>query len=63
MKRKLFISGILGLGWLCMAYSNNNGIAITPFNGSEKLNKIVFRSSSNSPQKLPMTPLIPRKMS
>lgn len=52
MKRKLFISGILGLGWLCMAYSNENGIAMTPVNGGKKLNRIVLSQRFEFPGKI-----------
>jgi hypothetical protein len=62
MKRKLFISGVLGLGVLCMAYSTDHGIAINPTPGGKKLNKrLFFRNNSNSLEKLKMTPQIPRK--
>ncbi|OQP47152.1 hypothetical protein A4H97_06490 [Niastella yeongjuensis] len=52
MKRKLFISGILGLGWLCMAYSNDNGIAKTPANGGKKLNTVVLSQQFEYPGKI-----------
>lgn len=52
MKRKLFISGILGLGWLCMAYSTDHGIAITPDSGSKKLNRIVLSQQFEFPGKV-----------
>jgi membrane-bound lytic murein transglycosylase D len=52
MKRKLFISGILGLGWLCMAYSNDKGIAITPVAGGKKLNKVVLSQQFEFPAKV-----------
>ena len=52
MKRKLFISGILGLGWLCMAYSNDNGIARTPVNGGKKLNTVVLSQRFEFPGKV-----------
>jgi membrane-bound lytic murein transglycosylase D len=52
MKRKLFISGCLGLGWLCMAYSNDNGIALTPVNGGEKLNRVVLSQQFEFPGKI-----------
>jgi membrane-bound lytic murein transglycosylase D len=52
MKRKLFISGILGLGWLCMAYSTDHGIAITPVKGSKKLNRIVLSQQFEFPGKV-----------
>ena len=51
MKRKLFIlSGILGLGWLCMAYSTDQGMAINP--SSKKLNKIVLSQQFEFPAKV-----------
>lgn len=51
MKRKLFIlSGILGLGWLCMAYSTDQGIAINP--SGKKLNKIVLSQQFEFPGKV-----------
>jgi membrane-bound lytic murein transglycosylase D len=52
MKRKLFISGILGLGWLCMAYSNDNGIARTPVTGGKKLNTVVLSQRFEFPGKV-----------
>lgn len=51
MKRKLFIlSGILGLGWLCMAYGTDQGIAINP--SGKKLNKIVLSQQFEFPGKV-----------
>jgi membrane-bound lytic murein transglycosylase D len=51
MKRKLFIlSGILGLGWLCMAYSTDHGIAINP--SGKKLNRIVLSQQFEFPGKV-----------
>jgi membrane-bound lytic murein transglycosylase D len=52
MKRKLFISGVLGLGVLCMAYSTDHGIAINPTPGVEKLNKIVLSQQFEFPGKV-----------
>jgi membrane-bound lytic murein transglycosylase D len=52
MKRKLFISGILGLGVLCMAYSTNQGIALNPNSGGKKLNKIVLSQQFEFPGKV-----------
>src|SRR6185295_5317023 len=52
MKRKLFISGVLGLGVLCMAYSTNHGIALNPTHGVEKLNKIVPSQQFEFPGKV-----------
>src|ERR1044072_1918368 len=40
MKRKLFIASSLGLGWLCMAYSTDHGIAVNPDSRVKKLNTI-----------------------
>ena len=51
MKRKLFIlSGILSLGWLCMAYSTDQGIAINP--SGNKLNRIVLSQQFEFPGKV-----------
>ncbi len=52
MKRKLFISGILGLGVLCMAYSTDHGIAINPTPGGKKLKKIVLSQQFEFPGKV-----------
>ncbi|MBO9199050.1 MULTISPECIES: lytic transglycosylase domain-containing protein [Niastella] len=52
MKRKLFISGILGLGWLCMAYSTDHGIAINPASGGKKLNRVVLSQQFEFPGKV-----------
>jgi membrane-bound lytic murein transglycosylase D len=52
MKRKLFISGALGLGWLCMAYSTDHGIAITPVKGAQKMNRIVLSQQFEFPGKV-----------
>jgi len=52
MKRKLFISGVLGLGVLCMAYSTDHGIAINPTHGVGKLNKIVLSQQFEFPGKV-----------
>ena len=52
MKRKLFISGALGLGWLCMAYSTDHGIAVTPVKGEKKLNRIVLSQQFEFPGKV-----------
>jgi membrane-bound lytic murein transglycosylase D len=52
MKRKLFISGVLGLGWLCMAYSTDHGIAINPTSGAKKLNRIVLSQQFEFPGKV-----------
>lgn len=52
MKRKLFISGILGLGVLCMAYSTDHGIAINPTPGGKKLHKIVLSQQFEFPGKV-----------
>jgi membrane-bound lytic murein transglycosylase D len=52
MKRKLFISGCLGLGWLCMAYSTDHGIAVTPPSGSKKLNQVVLSQRFEFPGKV-----------
>jgi len=61
MKRKLFISGILGLGWLCMAYSNDNGIALTPVTGGKKLNKVVLSQEFEFPGKIANDSADPRE--
>jgi membrane-bound lytic murein transglycosylase D len=52
MKRKLFISGILGLGWLCMAYSTDHGIAKTPVKSEKKPNRFVLSQQFEFPGKV-----------
>ncbi|WP_207512279.1 lytic transglycosylase domain-containing protein [Longitalea luteola] len=52
MKRKLFISGILGLGWLCMAYSTDHGIAKNPVKSEKKLNRFVLSQQFEFPGKV-----------
>jgi membrane-bound lytic murein transglycosylase D len=51
MKRKLFIATSLGLGWLCMAYSTDHGIAINPNSKVKKLNTIVLSQQFEFPGK------------
>lgn len=52
MKRKLFIASTLGLGWLCMAYSTNQGIAVHPSSAGKKLNTIVLSQQFEFPGKV-----------
>jgi len=52
MKRKLFISGILGLGVLCLAFSTDHGIALNPKPGGQKLHKIVLSQQFEFPGKV-----------
>jgi membrane-bound lytic murein transglycosylase D len=52
MKRKLFISGFLGLGWLCMAYSTDHGIAMKPTSGGNKLTRMVLSQQFEFPGKV-----------
>jgi membrane-bound lytic murein transglycosylase D len=49
MKRKLFIASSLGLGWLCMAYSTDHGIAVNPDSRVKKLNTIVLSQQFEFP--------------
>lgn len=50
MKRKLFIASTLGLGWLCMAYSNDHGIAVNP-KRVDKVSTIVLSEQFEFPGK------------
>jgi membrane-bound lytic murein transglycosylase D len=52
MKRKLFITSLLGLGWLCMAYSTDHGIAINPDSKEKKLTTIVLSQQFEFPGKV-----------
>lgn len=52
MKRKLFIASSLGLGWLCMAYSTEHGIAMNPGSKGKRLTKIVLSKQFEFPGKV-----------
>lgn len=52
MKRKLFITSLLGLGWLCMAYSTDQGVAMnTPYTKAKKQRTIVLSQQFEFPGK------------
>jgi membrane-bound lytic murein transglycosylase D len=52
MKRKLFFASIACLGWLCMAYSTDHGIAITPVPGHKKLHTVTLSQRFELPGKV-----------
>lgn len=51
MKRKLFFASMVCLGWLCMAYSTDHGIAVTPVQGYKKLHTVVLSQRFELPGK------------
>jgi Predicted soluble lytic transglycosylase fused to an ABC-type amino acid-binding protein len=52
MKRKLFYASILCLGWLCMAYSTDQGIAVTPAPHHKKMTTVVLSQRFELPAKV-----------